>query len=105
LKQCADQGDTIAQCRYGLCLQDGEGVSIDLRNAAHYFKLSADQGNADGQCYYGICLRDGEGVSIDLSDMKVIVVANILVDRGNVFLAVTIAHHSDLFGNLVKKAE
>jgi TPR repeat protein len=31
---------------YGICLENGEGVSIDLDGAAHYFKLSADQGNA-----------------------------------------------------------
>jgi TPR repeat protein len=48
LKERADQGDAIAHCNYGLCLRYGKGVSIALRNAAHYFKLSADQGNAVG---------------------------------------------------------
>jgi TPR repeat protein len=48
LKECADQGDANAQCQYDLCLHNGDGVSIDLRNAAYYSKLSADQGNADG---------------------------------------------------------
>jgi hypothetical protein len=28
-----------------------------------------------------------------------------VVDRGNAFLAVTIAHHSYLFGNLMKNAQ
>jgi hypothetical protein len=37
--------------------------------------------------------------------MKVIVLAQILLDRGNAFRVVTIAHHSDLFGNLVKNAQ
>jgi hypothetical protein len=36
--------------------------------------------------------------------MKFIVFAKILVDRGNVFLAVTIAHRYSLFGNLVKNS-
>jgi hypothetical protein len=42
---------------------------------------------------------------IQLQSRKVIVFAKILVDRGNVFLAVTIARHSCLFGNLVKNAQ
>jgi hypothetical protein len=37
--------------------------------------------------------------------MKVIVFAKILVDRGNLFLAVTIAHHCYLFENLVNNAQ
>jgi hypothetical protein len=40
--------------------------------------------------------------------MKVIVFAKILVvaiDRGNVFLAVMLAHHSYLLGNLAKNAQ
>jgi hypothetical protein len=39
------------------------------------------------------------------SGIKVIVFAMILIDRGKVFLAVTIAHHSYLFGNLVTNAQ
>jgi TPR repeat protein len=39
---------------------------MNLRGAAHYFKLSADQGNAAGQFSYGLCLLNGDGVPIDL---------------------------------------
>jgi TPR repeat protein len=39
---------------YGCCLRYGQGVSIDLRSVAHYFKLAADQGNADSQGCYGL---------------------------------------------------
>jgi TPR repeat protein len=66
LKLSADQGNAYGQCWYGYCLLYGQGVSIDMRSAAHYLKLSADQGNADGQYCYGCCLRDGKGVSIDM---------------------------------------
>jgi TPR repeat protein len=61
----ADQGNAFGQVCYGVCLLRGEGVSIDMRSAAPYLKLSADQGNAVGQVRYGVCLRDGKGVSID----------------------------------------
>jgi TPR repeat protein len=66
LKLAADQGIAAAQFNYGMCLQDGEGVSIDMRNAAYYFKLAADQGYAAAQYNYGICLQNGKGVSIDM---------------------------------------
>jgi hypothetical protein len=41
----------------------------------------------------------------DHGQSQVIVLAEILIDRGNVFLAVTIAHQSYLFGNLVKNVQ
>jgi hypothetical protein len=37
--------------------------------------------------------------------MKVVVSAKILVDRGNLFLAVTIANYSYLFENLVTNVQ
>jgi TPR repeat protein len=50
---------------YGFCLQSGSGISIDLRGAAHYFKLSADQGNAHGPYHYAMCLLTGSGLPRD----------------------------------------
>jgi TPR repeat protein len=44
----ANQGDSVAQCKYGLCLGNGDDVSIDWAAEADYFKLAADQDNADG---------------------------------------------------------
>jgi TPR repeat protein len=52
-KLAADQRYADAQNKYGLCLQNGEGVSKDLRGAAHYYKLAADQGYAVAQHNYG----------------------------------------------------
>jgi TPR repeat protein len=49
-KQWADQGDAFSHLGCGFCLPNGDGVSIDLKNAAHYLKLSTDQGNPDGLC-------------------------------------------------------
>jgi TPR repeat protein len=65
-KLAADQGDAEAQFNYGLRLQNGEGVSKDLKGAADYFKLAADQSFAEAQYNYGVCLQNGEGVSKDL---------------------------------------
>jgi TPR repeat protein len=49
-------------------LQNVESVSIDLKGAAHYFKLAADQGDAIGQYNYGHSLQNGENVSKDFKD-------------------------------------
>jgi TPR repeat protein len=42
-KFTADQ-ETAAENNRGFSLQNGDGVSLDLRGAAHYHKLAADQG-------------------------------------------------------------
>jgi TPR repeat protein len=34
-KLSADQGNAVGQVRYGECLRDGKGVSIDMRSAAY----------------------------------------------------------------------
>jgi TPR repeat protein len=39
-KLSADQGDAIAQHRYGICLRDGIGVKKDPALAAHYLESS-----------------------------------------------------------------
>jgi TPR repeat protein len=53
-------------CDYGICLQKGEGVSIDVKGAAHDFKHAGDQRNANSQYNYRVCLRKCKGVSLDL---------------------------------------
>jgi hypothetical protein len=44
----------MAQCNYGVCLTNGEGVSVDLISAAKYYKLAADQNDAMAQFNYGV---------------------------------------------------
>jgi TPR repeat protein len=63
--EAASQGDASAQCVYGLYVERGRGVQVDLHAAARHFKMSAEQDNPHGQCHYGRCLLDGKGVDID----------------------------------------
>jgi TPR repeat protein len=56
-KLAADQGDTEAQYKYGVCLRDGIGVSVDFVQSAYYFKLAADQGLEQAQYDYAVSLR------------------------------------------------
>jgi hypothetical protein len=43
------QGYAVAQSNLGVCLQHDNGVHVDLRGAAQYYKLGADQEFAVGQ--------------------------------------------------------
>ena len=63
LKVLADGGSAETANTYGVCLENGRGVSQNYEEAARYYKLSADQGDAPGQCNYGACLEHGRGVS------------------------------------------
>jgi TPR repeat protein len=49
LKLAAHQGIGAAQFNDGICLRNGECVSIDFEGAEHYFKLAADHGVAEAQ--------------------------------------------------------
>jgi TPR repeat protein len=50
----AEQGHAVAQCNYGICLANGEGVSKNQEEVMKYYQLAADQGDAYAQ-YIG-CL-------------------------------------------------
>jgi TPR repeat protein len=64
-KLSADQGHAVAQLRYGLLLEAGDGVPPDQTQAARYFELSADEGNATGRLKYGTAFFRGTGVKSD----------------------------------------
>jgi TPR repeat protein len=64
-KLAADQNHAKAQFRYGLCLERGRGMEIDLIEAAHYYKLSADHNFVRAQRRYRSCLEKGKGVMAD----------------------------------------
>jgi TPR repeat protein len=59
------KGFAKAQYNCGLCLDKGEDVQIDFKEASHYVTLSADQENAEASNTYGNYLYKGEGVSIN----------------------------------------
>ena len=61
-KMAADHMDTDAQCLYGYCLKDGEGVRENNEEAARYFKMAADQGNSDAQICYALILDSREAL-------------------------------------------
>ena len=58
----AEAGHAAAQNNLGHMYHQGWGISKDLNQAAHWYRLSAEQGNAFGQSNYGTCLEFGWGV-------------------------------------------
>jgi TPR repeat protein len=68
LRALADQGDTDAQCDYGLRLYKGEGVTKNLSEVAKHLKPSAEKGSTAVQNNYGLCSKRGEGFPQNLSE-------------------------------------
>jgi TPR repeat protein len=61
-----DLNAAMAEFNYGMRLLNGDGVSLDLAEAAKYFKLAADQNVARAQFQYTVCLQKGCGAPVDL---------------------------------------
>ncbi len=49
-------------------LRGGNGVEVDLSEAASLYRLAADQGKASAQGRLADMYRDGVGVEVDLSE-------------------------------------
>jgi TPR repeat protein len=67
-KKGANDGNLEDLVRYGLCLFLGEGVPIDRRAAAEYFKQAACGWDPIGLYSYGYCFLCGGGVEQDLAE-------------------------------------
>jgi len=64
----AAQGYTAAQFNVAQCFCHGNGVAVDYKNAAKYFKQAADSGNAGAQNLLGHMYFAGEGVERDFGE-------------------------------------
>lgn len=59
------KGDTYAQLRLGKMYANGEGVIVDVIQAAKWFAKAARHGNSEAQFQYASALLDGRGVVQD----------------------------------------
>ncbi|MBO4369494.1 MAG: sel1 repeat family protein [Desulfovibrio sp.] len=55
-------GDAFAMNNLGILYDRGQGVSVDLGRALHWFALSAKAGNPQGMSNYGWMLDQGRGI-------------------------------------------
>ena len=63
--RAADQGDTDAQYRMGMCYEEGWGVDRDSAKAVVWYERAALLGDADAQHRCGWCHDHGVGVDPD----------------------------------------
>jgi hypothetical protein len=65
-KESADKGNPSAQLRYGICLWQGEGISVNSFEALKYLKLAADSGNSAAMYVIGKAYwNGGNGINRD----------------------------------------
>jgi TPR repeat protein len=62
LAQQPNLRDAADQFAYAVRLKRGDGIRIDLSQAARYYQLAADQGHAEAQFNFAICLANGCGI-------------------------------------------
>lgn len=59
LKKYAEQGDFEAQCKLGLCYEEGKGVSQDYEKAVFWYEKAANQDYPAAQFNLGSCYNQG----------------------------------------------
>ena len=65
LYRLAQNGNTEALVKLGVCYKEGNGVDRDESAAAQCFYSAAEAGNAAGQYQLGLCYEGGRGVEQD----------------------------------------
>ena len=61
----AEAGDAEAQCMLGTMYTLGNGVPLDKKEAAKWYRMAADQGHAGAQFSLGLMYTYGKGVPED----------------------------------------
>jgi len=64
-KKAAEQGDAIAQDKFGTMYSRGEGVPLDYKQAAAWYSKAAEQGLASAQANLAFMYYKGEGIPKD----------------------------------------
>ena len=65
LYRLAQNGNTEALVKLGVCYKEGNGVDRDESAAAQCFYSAAEAGNAAGQYQLGLCYEEGRGIKQD----------------------------------------
>jgi TPR repeat protein/serine/threonine protein kinase len=83
LKEEADRGNAFCQNNYGVCLEYGIGVEIDLLQSSFYYQQACEAGDSYGQLNFAYLFAHGLGCERDLS--KAAHYYKLSADQGNSF--------------------
>ena len=64
----AEAGDADAQYNLGSCYENGNGVTVDYKEALKWYRKCAEQDNANAQCTIGFFYERGKGVTQDYKE-------------------------------------
>lgn len=64
-KEWAEKGNVDAAYNLAVIHQHGDGVSIDLQQALHWYRFAAERGDRISQYQLGLMYLNGEGVAAD----------------------------------------
>jgi TPR repeat protein len=64
----ASQGNASAQAMLGRMYHNGEGVAVNLDEAARWIRSAAEEGVPDAQFNLGVMYEGGKGVSQNISE-------------------------------------
>ena len=62
----AETGDILAQYQLGNMYYNGEGVSVNYKEAFRWYRMAAGEGHAEAQYYVGHLYHNGQGVEKDI---------------------------------------
>ncbi|MBR6374768.1 MAG: sel1 repeat family protein [Alloprevotella sp.] len=68
LRKEAEKENVEAQCKLGVCYENGDGVAKDLTEAVKWCRKAAEQGDAAAQYDLGGCYYNGLVVAQDLTE-------------------------------------
>ncbi|MBQ2380859.1 MAG: SEL1-like repeat protein [Akkermansia sp.] len=68
LRIAAMAGHAEAQYSFGVCYENGQGVSKNLNEAVNWYQKAAEQGLAAAQCALGSCYENGRGIIQDTNE-------------------------------------
>ncbi len=64
-RKAAEAGDPAGEMSLGACLQAGEGVEKDEKEAVEWYRKAAVAGVAEAEFNLGRCFQQGSGTAID----------------------------------------
>lgn len=64
LKRSTDNGNAESMYKYAIKLENGDGIAVNKREAARYYKMASDNGNKNAMNEYAAMLNKGDEIAV-----------------------------------------